>query len=64
VPGYKFSIFVTIFSIFDCSHSVLLPALLDDIGLTSTDMWSGGEISVGRTNFTQFAEEIALECGW
>jgi hypothetical protein len=43
---------------------VSLPALLDYIGLTSTDMWSGDEIAAGRANFTQFAEEFAFECGW
>ena len=48
----------------ECSLMVSLPALLDDIGLTCTDMWSGNEIAVGRTNFTQFAEEFAFECGW
>ena len=43
---------------------VSLPAILDDIGLTCTDMWSGAEIAVGRTNFTQFGDEFASECGW
>jgi hypothetical protein len=35
--------------------------LLENIGITCSGMWSGDEIPIRRTNFTQLADEFAFE---